>query len=63
MSNTELLVEDLTDEVCECGTDQVKHWLVSNSDHTGLSEQQINRLSINYNQSCTRIREGVNDSV
>ena len=46
MSNTELLIEDLTDEFYECGTHQVKHWLISNSDHTGLSKEQINQLSI-----------------
>ena len=46
MSNREILIEDLTDEFYESGTHQVKHWLVSNSDHTGLSEQQINQLTI-----------------
>jgi hypothetical protein len=46
MSNTEILIEDLTDESYECGTDQVKYWLVSNFDHTGLSEQQTKRLTI-----------------
>lgn len=46
MSNREILIEDLTNEFYESGTHQVKHWLVSNSDHTGLSEQQINQLTI-----------------
>ena len=46
MSNREILIEDLTDEFYESGTHQVKHWLVSNSDQTGLSEQQINQLTI-----------------
>ena len=65
MSNTEILIEDLTDEFYESGTHQVKHWLVSNSDHTGLSEQQINQLTIKQlkdvfiNTSLSLVRESV----
>jgi len=47
MSNTELLIEDLIDEFYECGTHQVKHWLISNLDQTGHTSEQINQLSIN----------------
>lgn len=47
MSNTDLLIEDLTDEFYECGTHQVKHWLISNLDQTGHTSEQINQLSIN----------------
>lgn len=47
MSNTELLIEDLIDEFYECGTHQIKHWLISNSDLTGHTSEQINQLSIN----------------
>lgn len=42
-----ILIEDFTDEFYECETLQVKHWLITNSDHTGLSSEQINQLSIN----------------
>lgn len=47
MSNTELLIEDLIDEFYECGTHQIKHWLISNLDQTGHTSEQINQLSIN----------------
>lgn len=47
MSNTELLIEDLIDEFYECGTHQIKHWLISNLDQTGHTSEQINQVSIN----------------
>ena len=47
MSNREILIEDLTDEFYECGTHQIKHWLISNLDQTGHTSEQINQLSIN----------------
>jgi hypothetical protein len=46
MSNTQILIENLTDEFYECGTQQVKDWLIDNLDHIGLSKQQVNQLSI-----------------
>ena len=47
MSNTEILIEDLTDEFYESGTHQVKNWLISNLDQTGHTSEHINQLSIN----------------
>lgn len=41
MSNREILIEDLTDEFYESGTHQVKHWLISNLDHSNERQTEL----------------------
>ena len=59
----DLLIEGLIDEFYECGTMQVRDWLVGQN--TGLSKEQINQLTIKQlkdvfkNTSLSLVRESV----
>jgi len=44
--NVDLLIEDLTDEFYETGTDQIKYWLTINKEEVNLTEKEINGLSL-----------------
>ena len=61
--NQDLLIEGLIDEFYECGTMQVRDWLVGQN--TGLSKEQINQLTIKQlkdvfiNTSLSLVRESV----
>ena len=44
--NADLLIEDLTDEFYETGTDQIKYWLTINKEEVNLTEKEINGLSL-----------------
>ena len=61
--NQDLLIEGLIDEFYECGTMQVRDWLVGQN--TGLSKEQINQLTIKQlkdvfiNTSLSLVRKSV----
>ena len=61
--NQDLLIEGLIDEFYECGTMQVRDWLVGQN--TCLSKEQINQLTIKQlkdvfiNTSLSLVRESV----
>ena len=61
--NQDLLIEGLIDEFYECGTMQVRDWLVGQN--TCLSKEQINQLTIKQlkdlfiNTSLSLVRKSV----